>query len=99
LAGWVQRARSRSLRGGLCVRGVDGGGGHAQGSGHDGPDGLPGGLVPASPGDGDGDQFAGPGDRDGDLLDQDAQEFLAVGLGGGRGGPDSRQVTGQGLDG
>ena len=65
----------------------------------DGADGLAGGLVPAGPGDGDVDQFAGPGDRDGDLLDQDAQEFLAVGLGSGRGVPDSRQVAGQGLDG
>ena len=65
----------------------------------DGADGLPGGLVAAGPGDGDVDQFAGPGDRDGDLLDQDAQQFLAVGLGGGRGVPDLRQVAGQGLDG
>jgi len=65
----------------------------------DGADGVPGGLVPAGPGDGDIDQLAGPGDRDGDVLDQDAQQFLAVGLGGGRGVPDPRQVAGQGLDG
>ena len=65
----------------------------------DGADGLPGRLVPAGPGDGDVDQFAGADDRHGDLLDQDAQQFLAVGLGGGRGLPDPRQVAGQGLDG
>src|SRR5262249_2368845 len=39
------------------------------------------------------------GARDGDLLDQDAQQFLAVGLGGGRGVPDLWQVAGQGGDG
>ena len=35
----------------------------------DGADGLPGGLVPAGPGDGDIDQLAVPGDRGGDVLD------------------------------
>jgi hypothetical protein len=39
----------------------------------DGADGLPGGLVPAGPGDGGVDQFAVPGDVDRDVLDEDAQ--------------------------
>ncbi|MGO9077667.1 MAG: transposase [Streptosporangiaceae bacterium] len=65
----------------------------------DGPDGLPGGLVPAGPGDGDVDQLAVPGDADGDVLDQDAQQLLAVGLRRRRSVPDPGQVTGQGLDG
>ena len=64
----------------------------------DGADGLPGGLVAAGPGDGDVDQLAVPGDVDGDVLDEDAQQLLAVGLRGGRGVPDLREVAGQGLD-
>ncbi len=46
----------------------------------DGADGLPGGLVPAGPGDGDVGQLAVAHDADGDVLDQDPQQLLAVGL-------------------
>jgi hypothetical protein len=63
----------------------------------DGADGLPGGLVPAGPGD-DIDEFAVPGSGDSDVLDEDAQQFLAVGLAGGRGVLDLREISGQGLD-
>ncbi len=54
--------------------------------------------MAAGPGDGDVDQLAVPGDVDGDVLDQDAQQLLAVGLRGGRRVPDPREVGGQGLD-
>ena len=64
----------------------------------DGADGLPGGLVPAGPGDGDVDQLAVPGDGDGDVLDEDAQQFLAVGLAGRRSAPRLGEISGQGLD-
>jgi hypothetical protein len=54
--------------------------------------------VPASPGDRDIHQFAVADDVRGDVLDQDPQEFLAVGLRGRRRVPDAREVGGQGPD-
>ena len=65
----------------------------------DGADGPPGGLVAAGPGDGHVDDLAVPGDVHGDVLDEDAQQFLAVGMRGGRRAPDLREVAGQGRDG
>jgi hypothetical protein len=56
---------------------------------------LRGGAVPAGPGDLHVDLLAGPGHGDADLLDQVADELLAVGVGGGGSVPDRGQVGGQ----
>ena len=54
--------------------------------------------MAAGPGDGDVDQLAVPDYGGGDVLDEDAQQLLAVGLRGGWGVPDLREIAGQGLD-
>jgi hypothetical protein len=64
----------------------------------DGPDGLPAGAVPAGPGDVHVHDLAAALDGHGHVLDQDPQQFLAVGRGGRRRGPHCREVGGQGPD-
>jgi hypothetical protein len=62
-------------------------------------DGLGVGGVPAGPADLHGHAFAGPRHGDGDLVHQGADELLAVGVGGGRRGPQAFDVAGEGGDG
>ena len=61
-------------------------------------DGFPAGLVPAGPGDAHVHDLAVALDGHGHVVDEDAEQFLAVGPGGRRGVPDRREVPGQGLD-
>ena len=56
------------------------------------------GLVPAGPGHGGVDALGGAVGGDLDGLDDGADQPLAVGGGGGRRGPQRRDVTGQGPD-
>jgi hypothetical protein len=62
-------------------------------------DGLGVGGVPAGPADLHGHAFAGPRHGDGDLVHQGADALLAVGVGGGRRGPQALDVAGEGGDG
>jgi hypothetical protein len=55
--------------------------------------------MPAGPGDIEVDLFGVADDRDGDLVDQEAQQVLAVGDRGARRGPQAGQVIGEGSDG
>jgi hypothetical protein len=61
-------------------------------------DGSPAGPVPAGPGDVHVHDLAVPVDGHGDAVDEDAEEFLAVGAGSRRSAPDPGQVRGQGLE-